>query len=291
MSSATPEPFAFAMPPADSCSAHHDDKTPRAFVKLAQKATAMSRSGTTESFDRLLADIGASIDDLQPPPKDLGQLEIDSPSSHYSPIPAPNDKLITKPTAAANAATMAMQGGEQHQAAVREMPIKRLGSPASLRSKETVASSASDESLPPQQHVASNGKLKPASTLATCRACKSRISPGQKTVSSKDGKLSGKYHKDCCRCTACFCSFAGGEFYVHEDRPYCAQHYHEANGSLCEVCGHGVEGACVADGNKRWHAACFEQKGRQTARPVQQPQTHLPAGVVAGIKHASYDHF
>ncbi|ORY76390.1 hypothetical protein BCR37DRAFT_383531 [Protomyces lactucae-debilis] len=305
ISSATPETVIAVLPPTVAEEQYVAPSLLKDKAARTQKhiqAAALPRSGTTESFDRLLADIGASIDELQPPremkdPQDVGG----SPSSHYSPVPAAVDAVRSTPRVVWSAqAPASMQDG--HDRREETMPVPRmLGSPASLRSKETMKSqTSSEESF--QQQTAPKPTTQPTpkatATSVACRACKQPIKQGQKSVSSKDGKLTGKYHKDCFRCTTCFCLFPAGDFYVFDDRPYCGQHYHAANGSLCDVCGTGVEGACVADGTKRWHATCFERKqqkahGRQGTQQTSTSKTALPAGVavLAGGRHGSYDHF
>ncbi|KAK9363818.1 hypothetical protein V1504DRAFT_444670 [Lipomyces starkeyi] len=66
-----------------------------------------------------------------------------------------------------------------------------------------------------------------------------------KSISSVDGRVPGKWHRDCFKCTACRSPFPTGEFYVLERMPYCARDYHLQNGSICAVCGEGVEGECL----------------------------------------------
>ena len=50
--------------------------------------------------------------------------------------------------------------------------------------------------------------------------------------------------------------FPDKTFYVYDGRPYCAYHYHEANGSLCAAssCGQPIEGPCaVAHSGAKYH--------------------------------------
>lgn len=75
-----------------------------------------------------------------------------------------------------------------------------------------------------------------------CRGCSLVITATQKSVVSADGRLSGRYHKSCFVCTKCRLPFATADFYVHGDHPYCSQHYHELNGTICAGCGKGIEG-------------------------------------------------
>ncbi|KAL3452958.1 hypothetical protein BJX65DRAFT_158272 [Aspergillus insuetus] len=73
-----------------------------------------------------------------------------------------------------------------------------------------------------------------------CRGCGETIMG--KSISSADGRLTGRYHRACFVCFQCRTPFETNDFYVLNDRPYCAQHYHERNGSICAGCHNGIEG-------------------------------------------------
>ena len=73
-----------------------------------------------------------------------------------------------------------------------------------------------------------------------CKGCGELIMG--KSVSSADGRLTGRYHKACFVCYECQAPFLTTDFYVHDDHPYCAYHYHRLNGSLCSSCDRGIEG-------------------------------------------------
>ncbi|KAL4894454.1 hypothetical protein BDV59DRAFT_11596 [Aspergillus ambiguus] len=73
-----------------------------------------------------------------------------------------------------------------------------------------------------------------------CRGCSEMIMG--KSVSSADGRLTGRYHKACFVCYDCRTPFQTADFYVLGDRPFCSQHYHERNGSVCHNCHTGIEG-------------------------------------------------
>ncbi|PHH79491.1 hypothetical protein CDD82_2359 [Ophiocordyceps australis] len=89
-----------------------------------------------------------------------------------------------------------------------------------------------------------------------CKACGLAIRG--KSISSADGRLSGKYHKACFVCTTCTEPFLSTEFYVLGDHPYCEQHYHKLNGSLCGSCGRGIEGQYLEDeARTKYHLGCF----------------------------------
>ncbi|KAK5090447.1 hypothetical protein LTS08_002651 [Lithohypha guttulata] len=102
------------------------------------------------------------------------------------------------------------------------------------------------------------------SRRGTCRGCSKDILTGQKSVSSRDGRLTGRYHKECFVCMTCKEAFATADFYVLNDHPYCAHHYHELNDTLCEGCGLGIEGHYLetstvsGSGAKKFHPQCLK---------------------------------
>ncbi|KFA47111.1 hypothetical protein S40293_08705 [Stachybotrys chartarum IBT 40293] len=89
-----------------------------------------------------------------------------------------------------------------------------------------------------------------------CKSCGLAIRG--KSISSADGRLTGKYHKACFVCASCSEPFTSAEFYVLNDKPYCGQHYHQLNGSLCGGCGRGIEGQYLEDeAMVKYHVGCF----------------------------------
>ena len=89
-----------------------------------------------------------------------------------------------------------------------------------------------------------------------CRGCGEVIKG--KSVSSADGRLSGRYHKQCFVCKTCKQPFQTADFYVLENHPYCERHYHELNGSLCKACDGGIEGQCLeTELKQKFHPDCF----------------------------------
>jgi len=57
-----------------------------------------------------------------------------------------------------------------------------------------------------------------------CRGCGEMIIG--KSVSSADGRLTGRYHKHCFTCRTCKEPFQTADFYVMDNHPYCHRHYH-----------------------------------------------------------------
>ncbi|PLB43297.1 hypothetical protein P170DRAFT_514552 [Aspergillus steynii IBT 23096] len=114
-----------------------------------------------------------------------------------------------------------------------------------------------------------NASIDPAARLSPrpkgpCRGCGEVILG--KSVSSADGRLTGRYHKDCFVCYQCRIPFRTADFYVLRDLPFCAQHYHERNGSLCQGCLTGIEGQFLETNERqgrgpgdrrRYHPQCL----------------------------------
>jgi len=136
----------------------------------------------------------------------------------------------------------------------RLSPIPPIPSPDSMSRQQSLQVLESQEL---SSERATQPKL---NTKGICRGCSLVILASQKSVSSADGSLTGRYHKECFTCRTCASTFPGSDFYVHDDQPYCAQHYHELNGSLCSTCGNGIEGLYMqtSSGNgKRYHPHCL----------------------------------
>ena len=89
-----------------------------------------------------------------------------------------------------------------------------------------------------------------------CRGCGELIQG--KSVSSADGRLTGRYHKQCFVCQTCKEPFQTTDFYVIDNNPYCGRHYHELNGSLCKTCDRGIEGQYLeTEVKQKFHPHCF----------------------------------
>jgi hypothetical protein len=89
-----------------------------------------------------------------------------------------------------------------------------------------------------------------------CRGCSEPIVG--KSVKDSSGRLTGRYHKQCFVCRTCADPFPTAEFYVFENAPYCEQHYHKLNGSLCNSCDRGIEGQYLeTDLRQKFHPRCF----------------------------------
>ena len=88
-----------------------------------------------------------------------------------------------------------------------------------------------------------------------CRGC-SEVITG-KSVSSADGRLTGRWHKQCFVCKTCKEPFPTMDFYVLGNDPYCSRHYHQLNKTLCSNCDRGIEGQYVETEEQKFHPHCF----------------------------------
>ncbi|CAO3683483.1 unnamed protein product [Umbelopsis ramanniana] len=92
--------------------------------------------------------------------------------------------------------------------------------------------------------------------LPKCRSCGLPVE--KEAVSALDGKLQGKWHRNCFGCQTCHNAFPDNTFYVYDGAPYCKRHYHRLNNSLCRSCDEPIEGPCVQTiEGWRYHPVCL----------------------------------
>ena len=97
---------------------------------------------------------------------------------------------------------------------------------------------------------------RPTTAKGDCKGCGEPIKGP--SVKSADGRLTGRYHKQCFKCKTCSEPFQTSTFYVINDAPYCEHHYHKLNGSICSTCDRGIEGQCLeAEGKQKFHPQCL----------------------------------
>ncbi|QSL64324.1 hypothetical protein MERGE_001624 [Pneumocystis wakefieldiae] len=91
-----------------------------------------------------------------------------------------------------------------------------------------------------------------------CKRCNKYIEG--KSIRCSDGKISGRFHRECFKCFNPNCQnlFTTSEVYVFEGEPFCSKHYHILNNSLCTACGEGIEGKCFqTEADDKYHFYCF----------------------------------
>lgn len=149
-------------------------------------------------------------------------------------------------------------------------PMDRAQSPSNSSTQYTSPSIAGSHDLSPdtvssQQSRTrrSPGRRPTMSSKPTCRGCGLVIEG--KSVKAADGRLTGRWHKQCFTCKICHQGFLTADFYVIDNDPYCEHDYHEQNGSLCQGCHRGIEGQYLETtsttrhgrDDKKYHPRCF----------------------------------
>ncbi|KAG9234332.1 hypothetical protein BJ875DRAFT_17987 [Amylocarpus encephaloides] len=107
-----------------------------------------------------------------------------------------------------------------------------------------------------RSNSADRQERRPSSSKGNCKGCGDAIKG--KSISSADGRLTGRYHKHCFVCKTCSEPFQTATFYVINDAPYCERHYHKLNGSTCTTCDKGIEGQYLESERKqKFHPGCL----------------------------------
>jgi LIM domain len=112
--------------------------------------------------------------------------------------------------------------------------------------------------IPPRSKTPANNHppRRPSTAKGNCKSCGEPIKG--KSVSSADGRLTGRYHKQCFVCNTCSEPFATATFYVIDDAPYCERHYHKLNNSMCQSCDRGIEGQYLeTERRQKYHPNCL----------------------------------
>ncbi|KAK8085228.1 hypothetical protein PG997_006499 [Apiospora hydei] len=253
----------------------------------ARSSTASRRQNSgTQDLDDLMKDLESSMDSLNPRDMRMPPSRSDSQSDMRNPAPAVRPRIDSLRTASSQSM------GNQRPRSPRSPPSSRrepsYSQPQAPYSQPEASYSQPEElfsrpqapfaqskpqrsySQPqapfPEDRSRSPGPApKPLHNRAqsqgrsrgNCKACRLPITG--KSVSSADGRLTGKYHKACFVCTTCMEPFTSAEFYVLDDQPYCERHYHKLNGSLCGTCSIGIEGQYLEDESttQKYHPKCF----------------------------------
>lgn len=109
--------------------------------------------------------------------------------------------------------------------------------------------------------VQNNDKEVEISGKEICRSCHNEILSHEKKIYDKNSELSGKWHKSCFTCTVCPRKFSKDEpCYIHNDYPYCENHFFSVTGLLCFSCGENIlDDFCLdVPGLGKAHMGCFK---------------------------------
>lgn len=131
-------------------------------------------------------------------------------------------------------------------------------SPIPRNQARSLSPSRSEPQAEPIRRPTTAGRQpgRPSTSKGNCKGCSEAIKG--KSVSSADGRLTGRYHKHCFVCETCQEPFQTSTFYVINDAPYCERHYHKLNGSVCQTCDKGIEGQYLESERKqKFHPGCL----------------------------------
>lgn len=187
-----------------------------------------------------LSRLGSVIEELQPKTRNCvldEPVQTKSPTALEPPPPIPAD--LISPDSPTDPAIV--------QGSVSLIPENKYR-PPELRSP----------SMRPHMTRSATAPQPRARPKGRCKGCGEMIMG--KSVSSADGRLTGRYHRACFVCYHCRAPFETADFYVLDDLPYCAQHYHELNGSLCSSCNRGIEGQYLETIERTGRGAADRQK-------------------------------
>ncbi|KAI1424130.1 hypothetical protein F5Y12DRAFT_472447 [Xylaria sp. FL1777] len=208
------------------------------------------RPSNTPDMDALMDDLQNSMNELRPGSSTAKPISIPTNDTPRPAAPKPEPLQNLRPDPAAQAGRDLLS---ESPISPRSIPnLERLDASlpetqSRMRSQTTSTQGSSSHNRQPSRNPRPRGN---------CKACQEPITG--KSVSSADGRLTGRYHKACFVCATCKEPFSSATFYVHSDQPYCEQHYHKLNGSLCGSCHRGIEGQYLEDEvPQKYHPGCF----------------------------------
>lgn len=182
-------------------------------------------------LDILMSEVQSSMADLQPRPERSSPPKTTEQFARGLAPPKGLDPSLLSPESPMDPA---IQGGRLSPVPVRNPARNQSGT-----------------SPPKIGHV-----RRPTTSKGNCKGCGEAIKG--KSVSSADGRLTGRYHKACFVCATCSEPFQTATFYVIDDSPYCERHYHKLNGSVCNTCDKGIEGQYLESERKqKFHPSCL----------------------------------
>ncbi|MCJ1374499.1 hypothetical protein MMC20_005731 [Loxospora ochrophaea] len=236
----------------------------RSSPPLSDVSYKVRSTSDTRRIDNLMNDIQVTMQDTslkeEPSPRWGATQSFSRPIYNKQTFPTPKSEPLI--AALESPTDPAMQNGRLSPLAppLNNGPSSR---PPYLKKAYTspVSNFPSEESYvtkpPPLQPQADPiPARRPTMNKGNCRGCGEVIKG--KSVSSADGRLTGRYHKPCFVCKTCKEPFQTTDFYVLNNHPYCSRHYHQLNNSLCKTCDRGIEGQYLETEHKqKFHPHCL----------------------------------
>ncbi|PBP18344.1 hypothetical protein BUE80_DR010886 [Diplocarpon rosae] len=234
-------------PSSSHASGYGDERKARSRLSPPRVTDRSRRQASdTNKIDDLMADLERSMSDLEPRQMSSSL----SPPRTRNPFPKqtqppPRDMSPSMLYAEPSMDSAAPHGRLPPGAFNQRRPL----SPLQARPEPPPLQRPPTANRPPTAH-------RPTSSKGNCKGCGDAIRG--KSVSSADGRLTGRYHKQCFVCTTCLEPFQTATFYVIDNSPYCERHYHKLNGSVCMTCDRGIEGPYLESERKeKFHPNCL----------------------------------
>ncbi|KAI5793111.1 hypothetical protein EDC01DRAFT_85297 [Geopyxis carbonaria] len=201
-------------------------------------------SRTANEIDNLMSDLHKSMDNLTTslPKNELSRKDINN--DYHPRVPGQMESLQISTA----------QDVHDNSQPLHDDLRNRFPIPGQPRNNQPTRALKSEEHV--RSKTQGKGHRRTPTSKGPCRGC-GEIIIG-KSISSADGRLTGRYHKQCFVCQDCREPFQSAEFYVLNNLPFCHRDYHRLNSSLCRMCDRGIEGACLETERKeRFHPGCF----------------------------------
>lgn len=255
---------------------HRTENPYHATASSSSSSRGSSKSGAGSASSASTASLSESPPRQERRPSDAGhdlfmqdfrfvvkpQNKIEEPASPHDTSPSYSNQWARTDPADLPALTESMTLAPPF---IRDPAVHSGRSSPILPSNDSFATvpKSSNDLVASSDHISSSPSAHLSKTHRTaltnkgrCKGCDELIVG--KSVSSADGRLTGRYHKGCFTCMTCKELFRTADFYIHDNHPYCQRHYHQLNQSLCVACDYGIEGQYIeTEHRQKFHQECF----------------------------------
>ena len=239
----------------DSSGSDIKTSSSRSSPPLSESPQRPKRKADTTRLDNLLSEFRLDLENVP---------NLDPPvSSRTGQPPSFSRPMYTQPSPHRESTKLSPTSGSKPASRDGPAPFQApttspndYFSPTYPTQQGTLHGSPALSPLPPPPQAPLPRPRKPRANKGKCKGCGELIMG--KSVSSADGRLTGRYHKACFVCKTCKEPFQTSDFYVMNDHPYCSMHYHKLNDSLCKSCDRGIEGQYLeTELKQKFHPHCF----------------------------------